>query len=57
VREIKDSRRALGSEQIYLPGEIEWEFEERRRREGVPVSPEVLAELRQVGEHYKVALE
>ena len=34
VREIKNSPRAPGSERIYLPGEIEWEFEERRCREG-----------------------
>ena len=56
VREIKESPLAPGSERIYLPGEIEWEFEERRRREGIPVPPEVLAELRQVGERYGVAL-
>ncbi len=56
VREIKDTPLAPGSERVYLPGEIEWEFEERRRREGIPVPPEVLAELRQVGERYGVAL-
>jgi len=57
VREIKDSPRAPGCERVYLPGEIEWECEERRRREGIPVPPEVLAELRQVGQRYQAALE
>ncbi len=57
VREIRNSPRAPGCERIYLPGEIEWECEERRRREGIPVPAEVLAELRQVGRHYQVALE
>jgi LDH2 family malate/lactate/ureidoglycolate dehydrogenase len=56
VREIRDSPPVPGGERIYLPGEIEWEFEERRRREGIPVPPEVLADLRQVGERYGVAL-
>ena len=56
VREIKDTPRAPGCERVYLPGEIEWEFEERRRRDGIPVPPEVLAELRQTGERYSIPL-
>jgi LDH2 family malate/lactate/ureidoglycolate dehydrogenase len=56
VREIREAPRAPGSERIYLPGEIEWEFEDRRRREGIPVPPEVLDELHQVGERHGVAL-
>jgi LDH2 family malate/lactate/ureidoglycolate dehydrogenase len=56
VREIRESPRASGSERIYLPGEIEWEFEERRRQEGIPVPPEVLEELRQLGERYSLPL-
>lgn len=56
VREIKGTPRAPGCERVYLPGEIEWEFVERRRREGIPVPPEVLAELRQTGERYSIPL-
>lgn len=56
VREIRESPRAPGSERIYLPGEIEWEFQERRRREGIPAPPEVLGELRQLGERYNIPL-
>ncbi|MGB9793056.1 MAG: Ldh family oxidoreductase [Thermacetogeniaceae bacterium] len=56
VRDIKGARRAAGKEEIYLPGEIEWNWEEKRRREGIPVPDEVLAELRSLGERYGVEL-
>lgn len=56
VRDIKGARRAAGKEEIYLPGEIEWNWEEKRRREGIPVPDEVLAELRLLGERYGVEL-
>lgn len=56
VRDIKEARRAAGKEEIYLPGEIEWNWEEKRRREGIPVPEEVLAELRLLGERYGVEL-
>lgn len=56
VRDIKNARLAAGKEEIYLPGEIEWNLEEKRRREGIPVPEEVLAELRALGERYRVDL-
>ncbi len=56
VREIKEAPRAAGVERIYLPGEIEWEHEERRRREGIPLAAEVLQELRSLGRKYRVVL-
>jgi LDH2 family malate/lactate/ureidoglycolate dehydrogenase len=56
VQEIRDSPRVPGCERVFLPGEIEWEFEEQRRREGIPVPPEVQAELQHLGKRCGVAL-
>ncbi|HHW40097.1 MAG TPA: Ldh family oxidoreductase [Syntrophomonadaceae bacterium] len=56
VEDIKHARLAAGSREIYLPGEIEWNWEERRRREGIPVPEGVLEELRALGERYRVDL-
>ncbi len=56
VREIRTSPRAPGYERIFLPGEIEWEAEDRRRREGIPVPEQVMAELLRLGGRYRVAL-
>jgi LDH2 family malate/lactate/ureidoglycolate dehydrogenase len=41
-------------ERIYLPGEIELEKEKERRRFGIPLSEEVLDELRSVSERHSV---
>ncbi|MDH7577371.1 MAG: Ldh family oxidoreductase [Bacillota bacterium] len=56
VRDIKEAPRAAGRERIYLPGEIEWEWEEKRRAEGIPVPAGVLKELQVLGERYSVPL-
>jgi LDH2 family malate/lactate/ureidoglycolate dehydrogenase len=49
VEEIKSSRRAEGTEEIFLPGEIEFRMEEERQASGIPVGAETVAELREVG--------
>jgi LDH2 family malate/lactate/ureidoglycolate dehydrogenase len=49
IEEIKSSRRAEGTEELFLPGEIEYRTEEERRESGVPVGPETAAQLREVG--------
>src|SRR3712207_6570943 len=49
VEEIKSSRRAEGTEEIFLPGEIEFRIEEEREVSGIPVGAETVAELREVG--------
>lgn len=56
VQDMRKARRAPGTERIYLPGEIEWEWEEKRRSEGIPVPEEVLKELRALGSRYGVIL-
>ena len=49
VEEIKSSRRAEGTEEIFLPGEIEFRMEQERKVSGIPVRAETVAELREVG--------
>ena len=49
VEEIKSSRRAPGTEEIFLPGEIEFRMEQERLASGIPVGATTVAELREVG--------
>lgn len=49
IEEIKGSRRAAGTEEIFLPGEIEYRTEQERLVSGIPVGAETVAELREVG--------
>jgi LDH2 family malate/lactate/ureidoglycolate dehydrogenase len=48
LRMLKSAPRADGEERIYVAGEPEWECAERRRREGVPLAPGLVAQLRHV---------
>lgn len=49
IEEIKSSRRAEGTEELFLPGEIEYRTEQERKASGIPVGAETVAELREVG--------
>jgi LDH2 family malate/lactate/ureidoglycolate dehydrogenase len=40
-REIKESKKFPGKKRIYIAGEKEFEMENRRKKEGIPVSPQV----------------
>ena len=40
---------APGVERIFVPGEIEFETEQKRRREGIPLNAELTEELRRLG--------
>jgi len=42
VRQIRESRRAAGTDTLYAPGGLEAETERRYRREGIPLNPETL---------------
>ena len=50
IRDVKECRRAPGVEEIFLPGEREFDTLERRRREGIPLPGGTMAELRALGE-------
>jgi L-2-hydroxycarboxylate dehydrogenase (NAD+) len=45
---LKDSPKADGQDRIYVAGEPEWECEQRRRREGIPLAPGLATQLQEV---------
>ena len=47
IEEIKSSRRAEGTQELFLPGEIEFRVEEERKASGIPVGAETVSELRE----------
>jgi LDH2 family malate/lactate/ureidoglycolate dehydrogenase len=49
IEEIKSSRKAEGTEELFLPGEIEYRTEAERGASGVPVGAGIVAQLREVG--------
>lgn len=48
---MKAAEKAEGAERIYVAGEPEWECEARRRREGIPLAPGLVSQLRELAEH------
>lgn len=48
IRMMKDSRKAPGVEEIYLPGELEYRAYERKLRDGVAFSDALTGELAQL---------
>ena len=48
LQALKDSPKAEGQDRIYVAGEPEWECEARRRREGIPIAPGLVKQLREV---------
>jgi L-2-hydroxycarboxylate dehydrogenase (NAD+) len=48
IRRLRGSARAEGAERIYIHGEKEFEEEERRRREGIPLHPKTVAMMQQI---------
>jgi L-2-hydroxycarboxylate dehydrogenase (NAD+) len=54
IRRLKGSAKAEGAERIYIHGEKEFEEEERRRREGIPLHPKVVATMQQIARELRV---
>lgn len=48
IRDTKAARRAPGVEEIYLPGEIEYNLRDRRLREGIPLLSSLVRDLEKV---------
>jgi LDH2 family malate/lactate/ureidoglycolate dehydrogenase len=48
LQALKDSPKADGQDRIYVAGEPEWECEQRRRQEGIPLAPGLMTQLREV---------
>jgi LDH2 family malate/lactate/ureidoglycolate dehydrogenase len=57
IDEIKNSKKARGCEEIYIPGELEFIRERERRERGIPLQARVLEELRAIGKEYGVPVE
>jgi LDH2 family malate/lactate/ureidoglycolate dehydrogenase len=57
IDEIKASKKAKGSEVIYLPGEPEHLRVQERKAKGIPLHPKVAEELRAIGKDLGVAIE
>ncbi|MEM2776843.1 MAG: Ldh family oxidoreductase [Candidatus Bathyarchaeia archaeon] len=43
---IKNSDKMKGYDKIYIPGEKEWEIEKQRKEKGIPLSIEIIKELK-----------
>lgn len=54
IRQLRSAPAAAGTDRIRVPGEVERETAERRRREGIPLSREVRQDLTGLGERYRV---
>jgi LDH2 family malate/lactate/ureidoglycolate dehydrogenase len=54
---IRNSPRARGVERIYIPGEIEWECEQERRRNGIPIGSATLKALHELAEELGVQIQ
>jgi LDH2 family malate/lactate/ureidoglycolate dehydrogenase len=56
IGEIKDSKKAAGVEQIYLPGELEFLREQERRQTGIPLHVNIIKDLKAIAEETGVPL-
>ena len=57
IDEIKSSRKAKGSNVIYLPGELEFIKERERKETGIPLQTKVAEDLQKIGKEYGVPWE
>jgi len=54
VRAHRALPKAPGVERLYTPGEIEQEIEKRRKSEGIPLHPSVVASLKQLAQELSI---
>ncbi len=57
IRTLNESPAESGVERVMSPGQPEQETERTRRREGIPLSPSTLVDLRTIAEKYEIPLE
>ncbi|NLE76402.1 MAG: Ldh family oxidoreductase [Chloroflexi bacterium] len=57
IRRLKASPKAEGQERIYIHGEKEFEIEEVRRREGIPLDPKVVESLQGFAQEFHLPLD
>ncbi len=56
VRGVHESRRAVGTERLYVPGEMEADLERRFSAEGIPLNEQCLADIAAVAQARGVAM-
>ncbi len=54
IEMVHASPRAPGVDRLYVPGEIEFETAEARRREGIPLDPNVLEDLQRLAQEFSL---
>lgn len=54
IQEVKSVPLADGSDEIHIPGDIEYAVIARREREGIPISAELFGQLLKLGRELKV---
>ncbi|MDH5691186.1 MAG: Ldh family oxidoreductase, partial [Candidatus Bathyarchaeota archaeon] len=54
IREIKESPRRKGVEEIFLPGEIERRETELRKKLGIPLDGETLFEIKKLAKELNI---
>jgi len=54
---LKNSPKALGQNRIYIHGEKEFEIEDERRRNGIPLPDQVLEPLKEMADDLQVAFD
>lgn len=57
IQEIKNEPKAVGVDEIFIPGEIEYRLAEQRKREGIALSPTLVHELEQLGKQYGLSFD
>ena len=54
IRMVKSSPKSEGQDRIYIHGEKEFEKEAERRRNGIPLHPQVIATMKRISEELEV---
>jgi LDH2 family malate/lactate/ureidoglycolate dehydrogenase len=54
MQRFKTAKTIEGEKRVYIPGDIEREFEELRRKEGIPLLHEIVEDLKKLGEKYDI---
>jgi LDH2 family malate/lactate/ureidoglycolate dehydrogenase len=57
LRALKESKKAEGQDRIYTHGEMEFEMEQERLRDGIPYHPALVAYLRELASEFDIRLE
>lgn len=57
IQILRSSAKAEGQERIFIHGEKEFEMAEERMREGIPLHPKVVTDLREIGEELGITYE